>query len=472
MQIQIFIKEQEDVSGFPSVAISDYKSDTVSFRIYNPMVKSRLLSRTLLAFFFIIFCLSTTYSQKKREVLEQKKKENLEKIKELNDVLDKTETKKEATLGQLKTLNERITSQSRQIDLLSENQQLLEGELSELNRVTRQLNGNLGKLKAEYAKMIYQSAKPSNAYNKLSFLFSSPNFNLFVMRYKWLKQYTQARRSQVRLMENVRNSLLSEQQKVQLKRVEQSQVLASKLTESKSLENLKIKQTVVVGKLSKQETQIRQQLEENKQAIDRLENQISSLVEREIRKSQQRERAERAERITKDREEQQKEERLAKKDTDNREEKPEVKGLSDEETALASSFAASKTHLPWPVKGFISERFGIHSYDIPGLKNVKYENHGVNIQASAGSSVKAVYDGVVRDVTSIQGMNSVVAIQHGEFFTIYSKMANVNVHVGQKVKAREVIGAVAAGNDGTSELQFQIWRNANKMNPENWLIAR
>ena len=274
-------------------------------------------------------------------------------------------------------------------------------------------------------------------------------------------------------MENVRNSLLTEQRKVQLKRVEQSQVLASKVTESKSLENLKVKQTVVVGKLSKQENQIRQQLEENKQAIDRLENQISSLVEREIRKSQQRERAERAERITKDREEQQKEDRLAKKDTDTREEeKPAIKGLSDEETALASSFAASKTHLPWPVKGFISERFGIHSYDIPGLKNVKYENHGVNIQASAGSSVKAVYDGVVRDVTSIQGMNSVVAIQHGEFFTIYSKMSNVNVHVGQKVKAREVIGAVAAGNDGTSELQFQIWRNANKMNPENWLIAR
>ena len=187
MQIQIFIKEQEDVSGFPSVAVSDYKSETKLYRIYNPMAKSRLLTRTLLAFFFIIFCLSATYSQKKREVLEQKKKENLEKIKELNDVLDKTETKKEASLGQLKTLNERINSQSRQIDLLSENQQLLEGELSELNRVMGQLNGNLGKLKAEYAKMIYQSAKPSNAYNKLSFLFSAPNFNLFVMRYKWLK---------------------------------------------------------------------------------------------------------------------------------------------------------------------------------------------------------------------------------------------------------------------------------------------
>ena len=43
MQIQIFIKEQEDVSGFPSVAVSDYKSETKLYRIYNPMAKSRTL---------------------------------------------------------------------------------------------------------------------------------------------------------------------------------------------------------------------------------------------------------------------------------------------------------------------------------------------------------------------------------------------------------------------------------------------
>jgi septal ring factor EnvC (AmiA/AmiB activator) len=56
--------------------------------------------------------------------------------------------------------------------------------------------------------------------------------------------------------------------------------------------------------------------------------------------------------------------------------------------------------------------------------------------------------------------------------TVYAKLRNPSVKIGQRVKAREAIGTVATGKDGVSEIQFQIWKNLTKLNPESWLRPR
>ena len=106
------------------------------------------------------------------------------------------------------------------------------------------------------------------------------------------------------------------------------------------------------------------------------------------------------------------------------------------------------------------------------LKGIYVENQGIDIQTNAGEGVRAVYDGIVQDVANMPGMNNVVAIQHGTYFTVYAKLRSVNVHVGQRVKARESIGVVATDKNGVSEMQFQIWKEFTKLNPESWLSPR
>ena len=103
------------------------------------------------------------------------------------------------------------------------------------------------------------------------------------------------------------------------------------------------------------------------------------------------------------------------------------------------------------------------------LKNVVIENRGVDIQTGAGEAVRSVFDGKVLTVTSIAGMNQIVMIQHGDFFTVYAKLRSVSVQEGQRVSAREPIGTVATNAEGTSEVQFQVWHNAANLNPETWL---
>ncbi len=400
----------------------------------------------------LYFSPSLLIAQDKKKKLEAAKRENLQKIQEINKIIEKTEQKKEASVGKLNALGERIDKQAKQIDIISENQQLLQNEAEELKKASGELSGNLEKLKAEYAKMVFTAAKTSNKVNKLSFLFSSANFNQLIRRYKYLQQYSAAREKQALLIQQVRSELLTEQVKILQKKQEQDAVLREKITETQNLQILKGKQSEVVTELSQKEKKLRAQLEANKKVVERLESMIAKIVEREIKRSQERE-------------------QLANKRNLNTKKTPanrQAIAMNLEETKLASSFSALRGRMPWPVNsGFISSRFGVHNH--PVLKGVRTNNNGIDIQTSAGNEVRVVYDGVVQSVVSIPGTYMVVAIQHGDYFTIYSKLANVSVRNGQKVQTGQKVGEVAADTDGTSELNFQVWKTFDKQNPENWL---
>lgn len=435
--------------------------------------------RNILLLLTIVLCTTlSVFAQKTREQLEREKLENQGKIKEIQGILNQTSKQKSVNLGQLKALNQQINTQKRQIDLLSDDLGLLDKELKVLETKRTELAQNLAKLKVEYGHMIYEAAKRNAYLNQLVFLFSSGTFNQFVLRYKYLKQYTDARKGQAKEMEALEAQLKAERQRITAKKNQQKVVLDTRVTENTKLEGLKVQQNAVIQELSQKEQLLRRQIAENKRATDILEANIRRIAERERRERLERERKEKEEREARRRAEK---ERLARENAE-REKKGEAKiveepkeeepitvsnGMSEEETTLASSFQASQSRLPWPVKGFVSGHFGQRPH--PVLKGVMVDNLGVDIQTTAGETVRSVYDGMVLDVTEMPGMGDVIAIQHGNYMTIYAKMNSVVVKPGQKVKAREALGRVATDPDGTSELQFQIWKNTSRLNPESWL---
>ncbi|PWJ53734.1 septal ring factor EnvC (AmiA/AmiB activator) [Dyadobacter jejuensis] len=420
-------------------------------------------------------------AQKSREQLEREKTENQSKMKEIQGILKETSAQKSVNLGQLRAINQQINTQKKQIDLLSDDVGLLNKELNVLVKEQQALAKNFEKLKEEYGHMIYEAAKRNSYLNQLVFLFSAESFHQFALRYKYLKQYTDARQEQAQEMEELKQKLISEQARIASKKTEKQKVLTTQVGESKKLEGLKAKQNEVVVALSQKEAELRKQIEQNKRATNLLEANIRRIAERERKERLEKERKEREAREARIRAEK---ERLAKENAERakkgevaiapepKEKEPEIVsgGLSEAETTLASSFTASRARLPWPVKGFVSGHFGRREH--PVLKGVMVDNLGVDIQTNNGELVRSVYDGTVLDVTEMPGMGDVIAIQHGDYMTIYAKMNGVVVKPGQKVKARDPIGRVATDSDGTSELQFQIWKNTSRLNPEGWLAPR
>lgn len=445
--------------------------------------------------------------QRSRQQLEKEKKQNIEKVSQIRTILRKTSSQKQATLGQLKALNQEIAAQSKQINLLTEDVKLMTSEIQELRRTSNQLQKDLEKLKKEYGEMIYAADKRRQQVNPLGFLFSAESFNQLVARYKYLQQYSEARKGQVRQMEKVRQEMLTKQQAVESKKKQQQGTLAVQVNESKRLEGLKDEKNRVAQELGDKEQDLRNELAESRKAVNRLESAITEMIRREIRERQERERLARLAREKAERERIAREKAAAAAAAAAKAEREAAAGetgvskpetaepkaaepapevaerparkaderrntlLNEEESALASSFAASRNRLPWPVsRGFISDHYGVKPH--PVLKGVMQDNPGIDIQTNPGEAVRAVYDGVVQYTTYVTGMHNIVAVQHGDYYTVYAKLKSVSVQVGQRLKARDVIGVVATDKDGVAEVQFQVWKSTNRLNPESWLIDR
>ncbi len=437
-----------------------------------------------------------------RQQLEAEKRRNQERISEINRVLDQTATKKTATLTELKALNSKIETKTKQIDLLSQDLSLLGTEMKGLAVQSSKLSRDLKSLKKEYAAMVFAASKTANTYNKLSFLFSANSFNSLVMRYQYLRQYTEARQTQARHIEQVRGELNTKQQTIKYKQVRQKDVLQAQVKENESLEATKQRQAVVVTELSKQESTLKSELTERMRTIERLDNTIRVVIEREIqRAAREREERLRRERIARQQAEEREaaararaeaaakaaaaptpekakeiiekaDEALAKAPSAEEvvKSKAEAKAIAAApEAEVGATFGSSRGRLPWPVRsGYISGHFGVHS-PMPGIS---MRNLGVDIATNIGEPVRAVYDGVVLNVTSMSGVGYVVIIQHGDYFTTYSKLASASVSQGQRVNARQVIGTAKADPDGGAEINFQIWKGNGKLNPEGWLAGK
>ena len=441
---------------------------------------------------------------KSKAQLERERLANLRQIQQTSQALNRTQEKKKVSLGQLHVIKEKLTQKKEVIQGISTQLHGIETNVHQTATQVLQTQQTLRELKAEYARLLYTASKTANGFNRLMFLFASDSFNQFALRLRYIRQYTEERQRQAARIVGTQYRLHEQLTGLTRQQQRKSSLLNSQLSENRNLLTLKSKEDDMVQQLSQQEQGLRQELEERRQAVNRLDNLIAVRVREEI------ERAARAARLAARREAALAAARDARRaaaaraagparprrdpeatasapetTADNATAAPEADvpetaaetaadrravrvALTPETALLSSSFSGNRGHLPWPVgRGFISQRFGRHPH--PVLKNVTVENRGIDIQTGAGEAVRTCFDGKVLTIASIAGMNTIVMIQHGDFFTVYAKLRSVNVHEGQRVSAREVIGTVATDSEGTSEVQFQVWHNSANLNPETWL---
>ncbi|WKK75462.2 peptidoglycan DD-metalloendopeptidase family protein [Marivirga salinae] len=379
-------------------------------------------------------------AQKSREELEKEKKENLEKISQAEKILNQTTSKKRATIGQLNALNYKIEAQQSLTNSISNELNLLNQKLNEIGSIINSMESDLDKMKAEYASMLYATQKSNQSLSKLAYIFASTSFYEMFMRLKYMEYYGKMRRQQASQIEMIKDLLIGQKESVEEVRLEKSTLLQEQIFRNRELNKLKQQQSSLVAELNKREKQVKNEIEDRKKAVDNLEKIIADLIKKEIEKSSKGASSTKFA-LT-----------------------PEAKELSD-------SFAGNRNKLFWPVNsGFISQKFGTHPH--PVYKNIQVNNDGIDIQTNENEEIRSVFDGEVRNVAFIPGMNNVVMVQHGEYFTVYAKLKEVKVKKGDKITAKETLGIVYTDNDGTSEIQFQVWKNNQKLNPEQWLFKK
>ena len=388
------------------------------------------------SFLFSIFYLLSIglNSQQTRKSLEIERDTNLKKINEAEKILKETEQSKNATIGRLRVINKQINNRQDLILNLRKDIRSQNNEISSLRVLISSLTNDLIIMNNEYSEMIYYSYKSRSSLEKLSYIFSSQNYNQMFRRLNYIFQYSNIRRNQIIEIENVKDELSDQEQNLVNIKIKKDDLLKDELSENNKLQKLKNRQKKTISDLNKKQNRIRKEINERKIALNKLDELIRNIIRRE----------------------------------------KELTSSTDENInllELTEGFEARIGKLEWPVRsGFISNKFGEHPH--PVIKNIKVKNDGIDIQTNKSSKVYSVFSGKVSTVAFIPGMNNVVIINHGEYYTLYAKLKNLNVVKGDNISSGDLIAELVTNADGITELQFQVWKNNIKLNPEKWIMKK
>lgn len=392
-------------------------------------------------FIFILMSSAVMMSQTVSE-LQAKKKKALENLELTSSLIEKTSKSKTKTLTQLNLLNAEIKQRQGVINTLNAEIRGINKDLNKLRNETNKLQQQLDTLKKEYAKLMYHTYYKKSKYDELMFVLSAKDFAESFRRYRYIKQYSEYCQKKTQEINDTKTALNEKLKQTEKVRGERLKVLNERKKENTKLQNEKNKQNKLIKDLKKKEKQLKAELKKQQKIANKLNEQIEKKIAEEAKKSS----------------------------------KPSSSGggktyaLTKEEKLLSGNFEKNQGRLPWPVlKGIVVGHFGIHPH--PVLKHVTTNNKGIYIQCPKGSKARAVFDGEVTQVFTIAGSNKTVIIKHGLYRTVYSNLTNVSVKVGQKVKTKDNIGTIYSDSeDGDkTELYFQVWKDRNIHNPENWL---
>ena len=388
-------------------------------------------------YFLIILLLYSfnQYSQQSRSSLENERDVNLVKIQEAETILKETEKSKNITVGKLNVINKQIRNRQSLISNLRSDIKVQSDEIILIRNLIISLKRDLRILNNEYSDMIYSSYKSRSSLDKLTYIFSSKDYNQMFRRFNYIFQYSKFRKNQIIEINKVYEELEYQENNLSDINKKQKKLLDDELSENNKLQKLKGRQRKIISDLNKKQRNLRKEIAERKVALENLDKLIRDIIRRE-------------------------KEALLKNGDD------DINLLE-----ITEGFEANIGKFEWPVKsGFISNKFGEHPHPI--IKNIKVKNDGIDIQTSKSSQVHAIYDGKVSTVAFIPGMNNVVIINHGEYYTLYAKLKNLKVQKGDIISEKQVIADLVTNNDGITQLQFQIWKNNIKLNPENWIIKK
>ena len=416
--------------------------------------------------------LSNAGAQGKDDLLKQRQQLKKE-IEETERVLNETKKTTKENLGQLSLINKRLDLQGNVIENITGQLKFIENDIFKSQREVNKLARILDTLKQEYAKSMVYAYKNRNSYDFLSFIFSASSFNDAIKRITYLKSYRMFREQQGENIVRTQQLLGQRINELSGNKQKKNIALNEKNKEMTVLEKQQEEKEKIVTKLKGRQKELTAQITNKRKQDAKLRGMITVMINREIAIARKKAEDDRKER-----------DRLAKLNkpktntNDNTNDVAVTKRTvtrtpkkiesvlvsSEADRVLDANFERNRGSLPWPSDGFIISHFGKNIL----TDRVEYNNPGVNIGTSVGSSVKAVFDGEVTLVNTMDD-KQVVFIKHGKYFTVYSNLSSASVQRGQAVKTGQAIGRAGPNDDGQGEVDLIIMKESNNVNPEQWL---
>ena len=302
------------------------------------------------------------------------------------------------------------------------------------NREITRLQVRIDTLTSHYSRLVMSAYKNRDARVWYMYMFASDNLGQAFRRFGYFRNLSSQMKSEAQKIRDMQDELAVKKERLDRMKKESEAVKASRQKELDELRKDENKADGVVKRLQKDRKKYQNQLTAKKKEVNALNREIARII-------------------------------AAAMKTDDQKKKDQVRAQLD--MKLDAEFANNQGKLPWPAEGPVVSRFGKQYH--PVYKNLELPpNNGVDIALAKGTSVNAVFDGVVTQVFVMPGYNQCVLVQHGNYFTLYCKMKGLVVKAGDKVRTGQALGTIDTIN-GQTQLHFEVWKGKTPQNPEQWL---
>lgn len=393
----------------------------------------------ILAFFVSMTSFAQTSEQK---ALEAKRERLQQEIKEINRLLFAERKEKGTILDQMEALDNKINVRQELIRVTNQQSNLLNRQINVNIRNISKLREDLDVLKQDYAELIQKTYQNKSQSNRLMFLLSAENFYQAFKRLQYMQQYAKHRKKQGESIITKTEELAKLNQDLVVQRKDKEQLLAENTRAKDELSKEVEAQRSLLRSVKQNEAKYTAAITEKQKEARRIDREIERLIKSAIASSN----------------------KSSGKSTSSTTfaMTPELKLVSD-------NFSSNKGRLIWPVeKGIKSQGYGVYADKLyPGIK---HQNNGVTITTDKGSKARAIFEGEVIAIISVPGGSKGVTIKHGNYISTYYNLSTLYVKKGDKVAAKDVLGDVNTNRfDGTTKLKFYLYKDSNRLNPEDWI---
>ncbi|MCL2131760.1 MAG: peptidoglycan DD-metalloendopeptidase family protein [Lentimicrobiaceae bacterium] len=426
--------------------------------------RSRNRISVLLFLLIALFSMQLAMGQDSRSTLSSEKKQLEKEIAEQKKLLESTKKNKATSLREIELIKNQIKKQEKLIQVINEEIHSLDNQIIENTKELDILTKKLNLLTAEYKKAVYVAYKYRNTLSKASFVLSAANFNQAIQRMNYLQEYSRSLNAQLKSILETQQKIKQKDEQLNLQKKEKASLMQDKNKEKEQLAKQETEKNSIVSSLKKQESKINAEINKRISRQKQIDAAIQRIIDEEIAKQRKAEEAKKKNTPTTPTTTS-----TTAKTTTTAPAKTYTLTLTPEESALASDFESNKGKLPWPVeKGTVSVGFGSSNHS--EVSSVQIKNSGINILTEKSASVRAVFKGTVAGVFDIDDGKAVL-IRHGNYISVYSNLASVDVKKGDQVATKQQIGKIRNEASKTySELHFEIRKEKDPLNPSLWIM--
>lgn len=419
--------------------------------------------------------------------LEQQRNELKEQIAASETLLQSTKKDVKSQLADLALITGQIDERQKYLNTIESDVQTIQQEVDRLQTELSRLEKELADKKAKYERSVKYMYRNKSIQEKLMFIFSADNLTQMYRRMRYVREYADFQRLQGIQVQRKQQQVTAKQRTLVASRKAKEELLAQGEVEKQKLQEQEQQRKTLVASLQKKQRSLQSELNKQRKSANKLNAQIDRLIEIEIEKARKREEERKAaearrlaeeKRLAEARAAEARRKEAARTETSGSKEgdavitpatpKMDAYKVDSDDRTLVSSFEKNRGALPVPITGpyVIVGHYG--QYDVPGLRNVRLDNKGIDIKGQAGANARAIFDGEVSAIFQYNGLTNVL-VRHGNYISVYCNLQSVQVQKGSKIHTRDIIGKIHTNAEGNTILHFQLRKETAKLNPEVWI---